>query len=78
MKHFSNIYINELRFSNIHMKCFFKFIKDRNDIVQYVPAKKSHQGGDVVLFCFLAESDTGYNAAIQLYAGYRVFKAFNQ
>lgn len=41
--------------------------KGRNDIVQYVPAKKSHQWG-AKLFV-LAESDTGYNAAIQLYAG---------
>ncbi|XP_062579768.1 piggyBac transposable element-derived protein 4-like [Saccostrea cucullata] len=38
----------------------------RNDIVQYVPAKKSHQWG-AKLFV-LAESDTGYNAAVQLYA----------
>ncbi|XP_061190378.1 piggyBac transposable element-derived protein 4-like [Saccostrea echinata] len=41
--------------------------KGRNDIVQYVPAKKSHQWG-AKLFV-LAESDTGYNAAVQLYAG---------
>ncbi|XP_061171641.1 piggyBac transposable element-derived protein 4-like [Saccostrea echinata] len=41
--------------------------KGRNEIVQYVPAKKSHQWG-AKLFV-LAESDTGYNAAIQLYSG---------
>lgn len=41
--------------------------KGRNDIVQYVPAKKSHQWG-AKLFV-LAESDTGFNAAMQLYAG---------
>ncbi|KAK3104018.1 hypothetical protein FSP39_023714 [Pinctada imbricata] len=39
--------------------------KGRNDIVQYVPAKKSHQWG--AKFFVLCESDTGYNVSLELY-----------
>ncbi|KAJ8318238.1 hypothetical protein KUTeg_003329 [Tegillarca granosa] len=41
--------------------------KGRNRIVQYVPAKKTHRWG-AKLFV-LAESDTGFNYHINLYAG---------
>ncbi len=68
MKHFINIYSQTNYDSTINTRNVFEFIKGRNDIVQYVPAKKSHQWG-AKLFV-LAESDTGYNAAMQLYAGY--------
>nr|XP_034298896.1 piggyBac transposable element-derived protein 4-like [Crassostrea gigas] len=67
MKHFIYIYSQTNYDSTINTRNVFEFIKGRNDIVQYVPAKKSHQWG-AKLFV-LAESDTGYNAAMQLYAG---------